>query len=511
MRPVCSVQRSAAAAARAPASRSTSVRAGLPRGDHRHAQARCADRARSARRRCSAAAPATPCASARYCALHLARGDRAHQRRHRGSVLRARPSARGCPCRAGARCRRAAAARAPAWRASRPLSSVPLQLPGAGCTTRPGRLVDDQQVLVLVDHRERHRLGPEGAGSRRRPQLDRDPLAGAHLARRAGRRRAPSSAPGRPRSAPAGGCARTRGTSATSALVEPLAVLRRRRRRSSRVSARRSGARRSSARRRRRLARGSADIIVGPVFDRTAARCDASMPNYRLVPVAALACAARPLLLAGCASTPKDETANWSPEQHLRRSQGRADRRRLRQGRSSCSSSSKAAPPARCSRSRRSSNAPTAQYRAARRRRRCPTLDRFIKLHPASPALDYALYLQGHDQLQRQPRHASASCRARTCRSATSRPRATPSSRSSSWSTASRSRATRADARLRMNYIVNSLAAVRGARRALLLPARRLRGGRQPRAAGGARSSSDVAGARGGAVHHGRRATTRSA
>ena len=43
------------------------------------------------------------------------------------------------------------------------------------------------------------------------------------------------------------------------------------------------------------------------------------------------------------------------------------------------------------------------------------------------------------------------------------------------------------DARLRMTYIVNSLAAVRGARGALLLQPRRLRGGHQPRAAGAAR------------------------
>ena len=53
-----------------------------------------------------------------------------------------------------------------------------------------------------------------------------------------------------------------------------------------------------------------------------------------------------------------------------------------------------------------------------------------------------------------------------------------------------------------MNYIVNSLAALRGARRALLLPARRLRRRGQPRAAGGAGVPA-VAVDRRGALHHG--------
>ena len=35
------------------------------------------------------------------------------------------------------------------------LTSVPVQLPAPGCTTRPGRLVDDDQLVVLVEHIER--------------------------------------------------------------------------------------------------------------------------------------------------------------------------------------------------------------------------------------------------------------------------------------------------------------------------------------------------------------------
>jgi hypothetical protein len=85
-------------------------------------------------------------------------------------------------------------------------------------------------------------------------------------------------------------------------------------------------------------------------------------------------------------------------------------------------------------------------------------LERFIKLHPTSPAVDYALYLQGLVNFNDNLGILGSSAR-RTCPSATSRPRATPTSRSSSWSTSIRSRATREDAQVRMNYITNSLAA----------------------------------------------------
>ena len=87
------------------------------------------------------------------------------------------------------------------------------------------------------------------------------------------------------------------------------------------------------------------------------------------------------------------------------------------------------------------------------------TLERFIKLHPTSPALDYALYLQGlvnfNDNLGIL-RHAGAPgpVRARPAGVARLVP-VVPASSSSS----SRSRSYAEDARLRMNYIVNSLAA----------------------------------------------------
>ena len=62
---------------------------------------------------------------------------------------------------------------------------------------------------------------------------------------------------------------------------------------------------------------------------------------------------------------------------------------------SSCSNASKAAPPAPCSRSRRSSSSPTCYCKTGEKAQALATLDRFIKLHPSSPALDYALYLRG--------------------------------------------------------------------------------------------------------------------
>ena len=81
-----------------------------------------------------------------------------------------------------------------------------------------GRLVDHQQVLVLVQHGQRHRLGPEGLALRRRPQLDRAPASPAWtVARRSGRRTRRRPRPCRRRSAAAGSCARTRAPAPPSA------------------------------------------------------------------------------------------------------------------------------------------------------------------------------------------------------------------------------------------------------------------------------------------------------
>lgn len=98
-----------------------------------------------------------------------------------------------------------------------------------------------------------------------------------------------------------------------------------------------------------------------------------------------------------------------------------------------------------------------AQYKGGEQAQALSTLDRFIKLHPASPALDYALYLKGlvnfndnlglfgfisrQDLSERDQKSAKESFE--SFRELVTR---FPDSRYTS------------DARLRMNYIVNSLA-----------------------------------------------------
>ena len=90
--------------------------------------------------------------------------------------------------------------------------------------------------------------------------------------------------------------------------------------------------------------------------------------------------ATRPRTGARTRSTPKPRT-NRAPAPTTRRSR--------------CSRSSKAAPPARRWRSRPSWKRPTPSTRRGDQAQALATLDRFIKLHPASPAIDYALYLKG--------------------------------------------------------------------------------------------------------------------
>ena len=92
--------------------------------------------------------------AARCCAPRIAsRAPRARRRSWR------RPAALTCPCRSGGRCpagrRRQCPERLPPQWCSSALTSVPSGFPAAGWTTRPGRLVDDQQMLVLEDDPQR--------------------------------------------------------------------------------------------------------------------------------------------------------------------------------------------------------------------------------------------------------------------------------------------------------------------------------------------------------------------
>ena len=100
------------------------------------------------------------------------------------------------------------------------------------------------------------------------------------------------------------------------------------------------------------------------------------------------------MLVAGCSSTPNDQTANWSPNKLyaeakdelnsgsyekavglLEKLEGRAAGTVLAQ--------------------QAQLDKAYAQYKSGEAAQAQATLERFMKLHPASPALDYAMYLKG--------------------------------------------------------------------------------------------------------------------
>jgi len=115
------------------------------------------------------------------------------------------------------------------------------------------------------------------------------------------------------------------------------------------------------------------------------------MSRLSSVPLALVAAA---VLLQGCSSTPKDETANWSPnkiysEAQDERNSGNFDKAVVLYEKLEG----------------RAAGTPLAQqaqldkafthYKAGEQAQGLAAIDRFIKLHPASPAMDYALYLKG--------------------------------------------------------------------------------------------------------------------
>ena len=99
-------------------------------------------------------------------------------------------------------------------------------------------------------------------------------------------------------------------------------------------------------------------------------------------------------LLAGCSSTPQDKTADWSPNRIYsgakdELSSGAFDKAvpllEKLEGRAAGTPLAQQA----------QLDKAYAQYKAGEKAQAIATLDRFMKLHPASPALDYALYLKG--------------------------------------------------------------------------------------------------------------------
>ena len=118
------------------------------------------------------------------------------------------------------------------------------------------------------------------------------------------------------------------------------------------------------------------------------------MQSFRLSTVLVSLLMAAGLLLSGCANNPKDPTAGWTPEKiyseardevnagawdkaigYYEKLEGRAAGTVLAQ--------------------QAQIDKAYAQFKTGNKIQALATLDRFIRLHPTSPALDYALFLKG--------------------------------------------------------------------------------------------------------------------
>ena len=116
------------------------------------------------------------------------------------------------------------------------------------------------------------------------------------------------------------------------------------------------------------------------------------VPNA--MPLFAAVCALS-FVIAGCSSTPPpDKTATWSPNKIYAEAKDEAN-----------SGAYDKAIPLYEKLEGRAAGTPLAQqaqlekaytqYRSGEQVQAIATLDRFMRLHPASPAMDYALYLKG--------------------------------------------------------------------------------------------------------------------
>jgi len=169
------------------------------------------------------------------------------------------------------------------------------------------------------------------------------------------------------------------------------------------------------------------------------------------------AISATALLFSACESTPKDEMSRWTPERLYAEAKEEAASgnyekavkllERL-EGRAAGSVLSQQAQIERA----------YYLWKSGEKAQALSTLERFIKLHPTSPALDYALYLQGlvnfNDNLGLLGSYTAQDLSERDQQASRD------SYQSFKQLTEQFPQSTYAeDARLRMNYIVNSLAA----------------------------------------------------
>ena len=118
------------------------------------------------------------------------------------------------------------------------------------------------------------------------------------------------------------------------------------------------------------------------------------MLNIRLSVLALSFVSLSAALLSGCAGTTADPTAVWTPEKIYSEAKDEAsagawDRAAMLfdklEGRAAGTPLAQQAQIEKA----------YAQYRSGEKVQAISTLDRFLKLHPASPAIDYALYLKG--------------------------------------------------------------------------------------------------------------------
>jgi outer membrane protein assembly factor BamD len=118
------------------------------------------------------------------------------------------------------------------------------------------------------------------------------------------------------------------------------------------------------------------------------------MLNIRLSALALTLISLAATLLSGCSSTPTDPTAAWTTEKLYKEARdesvsGAWDRAsslfEKLEGRAAGTPLAQQAQIEKA----------YAQYRSNEKVQALATLDRFLKLHPASPAVDYALYLKG--------------------------------------------------------------------------------------------------------------------
>src|SRR5512139_3693574 len=117
------------------------------------------------------------------------------------------------------------------------------------------------------------------------------------------------------------------------------------------------------------------------------------MPSAKLSVVSALLLAAA-ALLAGCASKPLDPTAKMTPEEIYAQAKENLENIQYAKAVELFDKLEGRAAGTPLAQQAQLDKAYT-HYKAEEPAQAAATLDRFMRLHPASPAIDYALYLKG--------------------------------------------------------------------------------------------------------------------